>query len=72
MACYAEGVDGLCFWDAHARSQRLSGWAMHRLLGHRDELKDMKPLADRMFRREPLVSLDGYEVESDFFMPSDG
>ena len=33
MACYAAGVDGLNFWDCQNRTTRLSGWAMHRLLG---------------------------------------
>jgi len=72
MACYAAGVDGLCFWDCQGRSQRLSGWAMHRVLGHRDELGEMKPFADSLFHREPLITLDGYEIQSEFCLPSDG
>ena len=72
MACYEAGVDGLCFWDCQTRTQRLSGWAMHRLLGHRDELAKMKPFADSLFRREPLLTLDGYDLSSEFCLPSDG
>jgi uncharacterized lipoprotein YddW (UPF0748 family) len=72
MACYEAGVDGLSFWDSHGRAMRLSGWAMHRLQGHRDELAGMKPFADSLFRRKPLTTLDGYEIQSDFCLPSDG
>ena len=42
-----------------ARNAR-SGWAMHRQPGHRDELEEMKPFADSLFRPEPL---DGYEIQ---------
>ena len=72
IACYDAGVDGLCFWDCQARAERLSGWAMHRILGHRDELVNMKPFADRLFRREPLITLDGYDIRNEFGLPSDG
>ena len=72
IACYDAGVDGLCFWDCQKRTQRLSVWAMHRQLGHRDELAGMKPFADSLFRREPLITLDGYEIQNEFCLPSDG
>jgi hypothetical protein len=72
MACYEAGVDGLCFWDCQKRTQRLSGWAMHRLLGQREELAQMKPFADTLFRREPLVTLDGFEIQNEYCLPSDG
>ena len=45
---------------------------MHSQLGHRDELEEMKPFADSMFRREPPVTLDGYEIQDEFCLPSDG
>ena len=72
IACYKEGVDGLCFWDCQARAERLSGWAMHRVLGHREALPHMKPYADSLFKREPLLTLDGSDVQSEFGMPTDG
>jgi hypothetical protein len=72
MACYEAGVDGLCFWDSMGRSPRLSGWAMHRLLGHKDELPDMKEFADSLFRVVPMVTLDGYRVQNPYCVPTDG
>ena len=72
MACDEAGVDGLCFWDCQKRAQRLSGWAMHRMLGHQDELGQMKRFADSLFRREPLITLDGFEIQNEFCLPSDG
>ena len=72
MACYEAGVDGLCFWDSHGRSNRLSGWAMHRLLGHRDEFPEMKAFADSFFRIVPMISLDGYMIENPYCLPTDG
>lgn len=72
LACYAAGVDGLCFWDCQGRALRLSGWAMHRLLGRREELTEMKAFADSLFRCEPMIELDGFRVQNEFCMPSDG
>ena len=72
MACYEAGVDGLCFWDTHGRVTRLSGWAMHRLLGHKEELADMKPFAESLFRLNPLITLDGFAVQEEYGMPTDG
>lgn len=72
MACYESGVDGLCFWDCQGRAPRLSGWAMHRLLGHREELPEMKAFADSLFRLEPMITFDGYRVQHEFCVPSDG
>ncbi|MBT4502015.1 MAG: hypothetical protein HOC74_30060 [Gemmatimonadetes bacterium] len=72
LACYETGVDGLCFWDCQGRAQRLSGWAMHRLLGHREELDEMKEFADSLFRRTPLIELDGFQAQNEFCVPTDG
>ena len=72
MACYEAGVDGLCFWDCQKRALRLGGWAMHRMLGHQDKLGQMKRFADSLFRREPLITLDGFEIQNEFCLPSDG
>jgi len=71
-ACYAAGVDGLCFWDCQGRALRLSGWAMHRMLGHKEELDGTKAFADSLFRCVPLVALDGYPVRNEFCLPTDG
>ncbi|MBT3343486.1 MAG: hypothetical protein HN712_28875 [Gemmatimonadetes bacterium] len=71
-ACYDAGVDGLCFWDCQKRSLRLSGWAMHRQLGHRDELGQMKPYAERLFRVVPLKCLDGFDALDPACQPTDG
>ncbi|MSS73935.1 MAG: hypothetical protein EXS64_20990 [Candidatus Latescibacteria bacterium] len=59
LACYEAGVDGLCFWDSHLRIIRLSEWAMHRLLGHREELPGMQAFAEGLFRVVPMASLNG-------------
>ncbi len=72
IASYDAGVDGLWFWDCQKRSQRLSGWAMHSQLGHRDELEEMKPFADSLFRREPLVTLTATKSRTHSVCPSDG
>jgi uncharacterized lipoprotein YddW (UPF0748 family) len=72
--CYDAGVDGLCFWDAMGRISRLSGWAMHRVLGHRDELEtpEMKQFARSLFRCVRLTSLDGYKMGGPWSHSSDG
>jgi hypothetical protein len=72
--CYDAGVDGLCFWDTHGRISRLSGWAMHRMLGHRDELDapEMEQFAKSLFRCVPMRSLDGYALGGPWSLPSDG
>jgi hypothetical protein len=72
--CYDAGVDGLCFWDTHGRISRLSGWAMHRMLGHRDELDtpEMERFAKSLFRCVPMRSLDGYALGGPWSLPSDG
>ena len=72
LSCYEAGIDGLCFWDSHMRASRLSGWAMHRLLGHKEELKDMRGFAGDLFRVVPIISLDGYTVQEEFGLPTDG
>lgn len=74
MTCYDTGVDGLCFWDCHGRISRLSGWAMHRVLGHREELDtpEMEAFAKSLFNREPMVSLDGFKLGGPWSMPTDG
>lgn len=72
MACYDAGADGLCFWDSHGRAGRLSGWAMHRLLGHREELAKMGAFARSLFRLVPMRTLDGFDLEDDFGLPTDG
>jgi hypothetical protein len=72
--CYGAGADGLCFWDTHGRISRLSGWAMHRMLGHRDELDtpEMERFARSLFRCVPMRSLDGYPLGGPWSLPSDG
>ena len=72
LACYEAGVDGLCFWDCQGRALRLSNWAMHRLLGHEEELAELKPFADRLFRIVPLIELDGFMAQNEHCKPTDG
>jgi len=72
MACYEAGVDGLSFWDCQGRAMRLSGWAMHRMLGHRDDLAEMKPFAEDLFRMVPMMQLGGFMVQNEFCVPTDG
>ena len=72
--CYDAGVDGLCFWDTHGRISRLSGWAMHRVLGHKKEMDtpEMERFAKSLFRCVPMRTLDGYQMDGPWAMPSDG
>jgi hypothetical protein len=72
LACYGAGADGLCFWDCQKRAHRLSGWAMHRVLGHREELRDMAEYAGSLFRIVPLRTLDGFDALDPDCQPTDG
>ena len=72
MVCYEAGVDGLCFWDSMIRAPRLSGWAMHRLLGHKQELDKMKPFAEDIFRLEPMITFDTFSTQDEYCLPTDG
>lgn len=72
LACYDAGVDGLCFWDCQKRALRLSGWAMHRQLGHKQSLREMKPFAEGLFRIVPLKTLDGLDAQDPACQPTDG
>jgi hypothetical protein len=72
LACYETGADGLCFWDCQGRAPRLSGWAMHRVLGHREELPGMKEWADSLFRVVPMRTLDGFVMGGEWSLPTDG
>ena len=72
LACYAAGVDGLCFWDCQGRALRLSGWAMHRRLGHRDELPGLQDWAESLYRCVPMSSLAGFPMGTEYSLPTDG
>ena len=72
LSCYEAGVDGLSIWDSHWMANRLSGWAMTRLLGHREELPRMKAFAESMYRHVPMTWLDGFMLQNDFGLPTDG
>lgn len=39
---------------------------------HQDELGQMKRFADSLFRWEPLITLDGFEIQNEFCLPPDG
>jgi hypothetical protein len=45
---------------------------MHRLLGHKDELLQMKPFADSLFCIVALIKLDGYMAQNEHCRPTDG
>ncbi len=72
QSCYRAGADGLCFWDCQDRATRLSGWAMHRRLGHPDPLAAYARFADQLFRRVPLQELDGFDLNDPDCLPTDG
>ena len=72
MACYDVGVDGLGFWDCNGRPMRLAEWAMHRVLGHKEDLPELEQFAVELFRVVPLVSLDGIMVQHPDCRPTDG
>ncbi|MBL9215608.1 MAG: family 10 glycosylhydrolase [Opitutaceae bacterium] len=65
-AHYAAGADGLCFNDAERRAPRLSEWAVHRRLGHRDDLDALEAEAAAYYRRVELKTLMGYSTRYSF------
>jgi hypothetical protein len=69
---YEAGADGLAFWDSYGRYLRSSEWAFIKRLGHRDDLPDWEGKGDDNYRVVPLRSLDGYVMDREFSMPSDG
>ena len=72
MACYDAGVDGLGFWDCNARPMRLAEWAMHRVLGHKEDLPELKRFAEGLFRVVPLITLEGIMVQHEDCQSTDG
>jgi hypothetical protein len=69
---YEAGADGLAFWDSYGRYLRSSEWAFIKRLGHRDDLPNWHGKGDDYYRVVPLRSLDGYVMEREFSLLSDG
>ena len=65
LAFYAQGVDGLAFWDANttSRSGFKDEWSMVRRLGHKEELADWAPDEWPSYRVLPLSSLGGLVMD---------
>lgn len=60
---YDAGADGICLWNTDLRVKRPAQWAIWRMLGHRDELRNWRELALRFFRIVPLTSLGGFRID---------
>jgi hypothetical protein len=65
LAFYAEGVDGLAFWDASSayRAGFKDEWSMVRRLGHKEELAGWAPDEWPAYRVLPLYSLGGLVMD---------
>ena len=65
LAFYAQGVDGLAFWDANttSRSGFKDEWSMVRRLGHKEELADWAPDEWPSYRVLPLYSMGGLVMD---------
>ena len=65
LAFYAEGVDGLAFWDANttSRSGFKDEWSMVRRLGHKEELAGWAPDEWPAYRVLPLYSMGGLVMD---------
>ena len=62
---YAQGVDGLAFWDASSayRVGFKDEWSMVRRLGHKDELAGWAPDEWPSYRVVPLYSIGGLVMD---------
>jgi len=69
QSLYADGADGLCFWDVERRIQRASEWAVSRHLGHRELLDDLAAAAPDYYRFNDIRLHRGLNVK---FAYSDG
>ncbi len=65
LSFYAEGVDGLAFWDASSayRVGFKDEWSMVRRLGHKDELAGWAPDEWPSYRVVPLYSIGGLVMD---------
>jgi len=71
-SCYEAGADGLAFWDSYTRYYRTSGWAFGKRLGHRADLARWESKGDNYFRMVLLKKPDGFPMDFEFAMLSDG
>ena len=60
---YEAGADGFSFWSTEMRTARASEWAMVKMLGHREELKEWEDKAESYFRAVPLKMLNGIAMQ---------
>ena len=72
MTYYNAGADGLAFWDSYTRYYRTSGWAFGKRLGHRADLARWESKGDNYFRMVLLKKPDGFPMDFEFAMLSDG
>ena len=65
LAFYAEGVDGLAFWDSNttSRSGFKNEWSMVRRLGHKDELAGWAADEWPSYGMLPLYSMGGLVMD---------
>lgn len=63
MQNYADGADGLCFWDTNGRHPRLQEWSMIRRLGHKDALAGWDDGEGEYHRSLKLRQIGGYVLD---------
>jgi len=63
---YADGADGLCFWDGERRTARISEWASVQRLGHKDMLDQLVKEGPSYYRAVALKILGGFDVKWSF------
>ena len=60
---YADGADGLCFWDTYNRNAYRKEYSMVRRLGHKDELAGWDDGAGDYYLSRKLLSVGGYVLD---------
>jgi hypothetical protein len=60
---YADGADGLCFWDTYNRNAYRKEYSMVRRLGHKDELAGWDDGSGDYYRSRKLLSVGGYVLD---------
>ena len=60
---YADGADGLCFWDTYNRNAYRKEYSMVRRLGHKDDLAEWDDGSGDYYRSRKLLSVGGYVLD---------
>ena len=72
ISFYESGIHGVGFHDFYISSQRKSEWAMIRLLGHREDLKQWRGKALSFARSHPLTTICGMSNDPRYWTQTNG